>query len=203
MGKEFPSAYGGRPCEPVIAFVVEPEQIRLMKKETGGVNLQISIAQQRLRVRRAGKTERSFPVSTSRFGIGMEEGSYKTPTGHFRIAQKIGAGEPHDTAFKARVPLRPSAEMLRADDLVMSRILWLDGLEPHNQNTFDRYIYIHGTNHEEDIGKPASHGCIRMRNADVAALFELVDEGTPVVIAAPAPRTRAGERARKSLRRGV
>jgi lipoprotein-anchoring transpeptidase ErfK/SrfK len=172
-------------------------------KKSGHPSIHISVARQQLVLKRGRAIERIFPISTSKYGLGQEEGSFKTPIGRFRIAKKIGAGEPHDTAFKARVPLRPSAEMLRADDLVMSRILWLDGLEPHNQNTFDRYIYIHGTNHEEDIGKPASHGCIRMRNADVAALFELVDEGTPVVIAAPAPRTRAGERARKSLRRGV
>ena len=66
----------------------------------------------------------------------------------------------------------------------MTRILWLDGLDPENANTHERFIYIHGTNHEESIGEPASHGCIRMRNADVAALFEEVRIGTPVVIKA-------------------
>jgi lipoprotein-anchoring transpeptidase ErfK/SrfK len=70
------------------------------------------------------------------------------------------------------------------DDLVMSRILWLDGLEEHNANTRDRYIYIHGTNHEHKIGEPASHGCIRMTNVDVIELFDLVDEQTPVIIEA-------------------
>jgi lipoprotein-anchoring transpeptidase ErfK/SrfK len=64
----------------------------------------------------------------------------------------------------------------------MSRILWLDGLEEHNANTRERFIYIHGTKHENKIGEPASHGCIRMRNADVIELFDLVDEDTPVVI---------------------
>jgi lipoprotein-anchoring transpeptidase ErfK/SrfK len=65
---------------------------------------------------------------------------------------------------------------------VVSRILWLDGLEDHNANTRERFIYIHGTKHEDKIGNPASHGCIRMRNADVIDLFDLVDEDTPVVI---------------------
>ena len=68
------------------------------------------------------------------------------------------------------------------DDLVMSRILWLDGTDEHNANTRERFIYIHGTKHEDKIGTLASHGCIRMRNADVVDLFELVDETTPVVI---------------------
>ena len=151
-------------------------------------------------LKRGRTVERIFPISTSKFGLGTEEGSFKTPTGRFRIAQKIGAGGAVDSAFKARVPLRPTAEMLRADDLVMCRILWLDGVESRNSNTFDRYIYIHGTNHEEQIGTAASHGCIRMRNADVAELFDLVEVDTPVVIAADTAAGRAIKRARKSLR---
>ena len=170
-------------------------------KKSGQPSIHVSVAKQQLALKRGRAVERTFSISTSKYGLGAEEGSFKTPTGRFRIAEKIGAGQPHDIAFKARVPLRPSAEMLGADDLVMSRILWLDGVESHNQNTFDRYIYIHGTNHEEEIGKPASHGCIRMRNADVAELFDRVEIGTPVVIAAPKPRRRAAKRARKSLRR--
>ena len=86
------------------------------------------------------------------------------------------------TIFLSRVPLGPDDPLPPTDDLVMSRILWLDGLEDHNANTRDRYIYIHGTKHENQIGRPASHGCIRMRNADVVELFDLVDEGTPVFI---------------------
>jgi lipoprotein-anchoring transpeptidase ErfK/SrfK len=170
-----------------------------VKKST---SIQISVPKQLLRLKRGRVTERSYPISTSKYGLGAEEGSFKTPTGRFRIAEKIGAGEPLDTAYKARVPLRPSPELLASDDLVMARILWLDGLEPENANTFDRYIYIHGTNHEEQIGTPASHGCVRMRNADIAELYELVEIGTPVVIAAPTPRGRVRKSAKKSLRRG-
>ena len=125
---------------------------------------------------------RSYPVSTSRFGIGAEEGSMKTPTGRFRVAQKIGDGLPSDTAFQSRVPLKPGDTLPPTNDLVMSRILWLDGLDEHNSNTHDRFIYIHGTKHENKIGMPASHGCIRMRNSDVVELFELVDEGAQVII---------------------
>jgi L,D-transpeptidase YbiS len=163
-------------------------------------SIHISVAQQRLTLREGRRNVRAFAISTSQFGLGSEEGSFKTPTGRFRIAQKIGGGLPNDTAFRARVPLQPTPEMLQADDLVMSRILWLDGVEPHNANTFDRYIYIHGTNHEDRIGEPASHGCIRMRNADVAELFDMVEIGTPVTIAPPRSRT-SSEKSRKQLRR--
>ncbi len=108
----------------------------------------------------------------------------KTPTGRFRVAEKIGEGMPVGTVFKSRRPIKATKKLLREEDLVMTRILWLDGLEPGNANTHSRYIYIHGTNHEECIGEPASHGCIRMRNADLVELFEQVTTGTPVVIKA-------------------
>lgn len=108
----------------------------------------------------------------------------KTPTGRFRIVETIGAGLPVGTVFKNREPVKATKKMLRDEDLVMTRILWLEGLDPGNANTHDRYIYIHGTNHEENIGEPASHGCIRMLNADLVELFELVGRDTPVAIKA-------------------
>jgi lipoprotein-anchoring transpeptidase ErfK/SrfK len=83
-----------------------------------------------------------------------------------------------------RVPLRPGEAPPPTEDFVTSRILWLDGLDEQNANTRDRFVYIHGTKHEDKIGMAASHGCVRMRNADVIELFEMVDEGTPVVIEA-------------------
>ncbi|PYK94644.1 MAG: murein L,D-transpeptidase [Verrucomicrobia bacterium] len=150
--------------------------------QSGRTKIDISIPDQRLIVRRGDETLRSYPVSTSRFGLGTEEGSMKTPTGRFRIAAKIGGNAPSGTVFLSRVPLRPGDPLPPTEDLVMSRILWLDGLEEHNANTRERFIYIHGTKHEDKIGSPASHGCIRMRNADVIDLFDLVDEDTPVVI---------------------
>ncbi len=128
------------------------------------------------------KPIRSYPVSTSRFGIGTEEGSMKTPTGRFRVAEKIGGGLPSDAVFQSRVPLKPDDPLPPTEDLVMSRILWLDGLDEDNANTRDRFIYIHGTKHEDKIGRPASHGCIRMRNIDIVDLFELVDEDAHVTI---------------------
>jgi lipoprotein-anchoring transpeptidase ErfK/SrfK len=145
-------------------------------------SIHVSIRDQRLTLKEADRLVRSYPVSTSRFGIGTEQGSMKTPTGQFRVAEKIGAEFPNGTIFRSRVPLDPSEPPPQTEDLVLSRILWLDGLDEHNANTRDRYIYIHGTRHEDKIGMPASCGCVRMRNADVIELFDLVDEGTPVVI---------------------
>jgi len=145
-------------------------------------NIHISIRDQRLTLMEDEIPIRNYPVSTSRFGIGTEEGSMKTPTGRFRVAEKIGGGLPSDAVFQSRVPLKPGDQLPPTEDLVMSRILWLDGLDEHNANTRDRFIYIHGTKHEDKIGRPASHGCVRMRNIDVIDLFELVDEGAHVTI---------------------
>lgn len=145
-------------------------------------NIHISIRDQRLTLMEDEMPIRNYPVSTSRFGIGTEEGSMKTPTGRFRVAEKIGGGLPSDAVFQSRVPLKPGDQLPPTEDLVMSRILWLDGLDEHNANTRDRFIYIHGTKHEDKIGRPASHGCVRMRNIDVVDLFELVDEGAHVTI---------------------
>lgn len=150
--------------------------------QTPQPKIDISIRRQRLALKRGRKIVRTFPISSSRFGLGAEEGSMKTPLGQFRIAEKIGHGEPPGTIFQARIPLKPDDPLPDTTDFVTSRILWLDGLEEDNANTHDRFIYIHGTKHEDKIGTPDSHGCIRMRNEDVIELFELVDEGTPVTI---------------------
>jgi L,D-transpeptidase YbiS len=145
-------------------------------------SIHVSIRDQRLTLKEDEKPIRSYPVSTSRFGVGTEQGSMKTPTGRFRLAEKIGGDVPAGTIFQSRVPLKPGDPLPPTEDFVTSRILWLDGLDEHNANTRDRFIYIHGTKHESEIGSPASHGCIRMRNADVVELFDLVDDGTSVVI---------------------
>ena len=153
-------------------------------KKSAQARIHISVRAQELTLKRGRKTLATYPVSTSRFGLGSKEGSMKTPTGQFRIAEKIGDGMPLGTVFKSRRPVKAAKKLLREEDLVMTRILWLDGLGARNANTHERFIYIHGTNHEESIGEPASHGCIRMRKADLVELFELVDRGTPVVIKA-------------------
>lgn len=121
-------------------------------------------------------------VSTSALGMGCESGSYKTPTGLFRICEKIGDGNPAETVYRGRQPVNDTEPFGSDADLIMSRILWLDGREPQNANTKERFIYIHGTNQEQLVGSPASHGCIRMRNADMIELFRMVDVGTEVEI---------------------
>src|SRR5437899_9607607 len=145
-------------------------------------SIQVSIRDQQRTLKENEHPIRTYPVSTSRFGIGTEEGSFKTPIGRFCVAKKIGSDMPNGTVVVGRVPLQAGEGLPSTEDLVMSRILWLDGLDEQNANTRDRFVYIHGTQHEGKIGTAASHGCVRMRNADVIELFEMVNEGTPVVI---------------------
>ncbi len=150
--------------------------------------LRVSVARQTLELLdpRSGATLRRYPVSTSRFGLGTEPGSLRTPLGRFRVGEKFGAGAPLGTVFRAREPawdVDPAAALASAEaDLVLTRVLWLEGMDPHNANTRGRYIYLHGTNHEALLGRPASHGCVRMANADVAELFELVPTGAELTI---------------------
>jgi lipoprotein-anchoring transpeptidase ErfK/SrfK len=151
-------------------------------KRAGLRRIHISVRDQLLSVKQGDRVVRRYPISSSRFGLGVEEGSMKTPPGRFRIAEKIGAGAAPGTIFRSRVPLKPEEPLPSTEDWITSRILWLDGLDEQNANTRERLIYIHGTKHEDQIGSPASHGCIRMRNRDVIELFDLVEEGTPVVI---------------------
>lgn len=150
----------------------------------------VTVARQTLRVMDGRKVIVSFPVSTSQFGLGSEEGSLKTPTGRFRIAQKIGDDAAPWTIFRSRRNTGRIASAGGSEDLVLTRILTLDGLEPGNANTLGRYIYIHGTNQEDLIGSPASHGCVRMRNADMIALHELATQGMQVEIIGPRKRKK-------------
>lgn len=161
-----------------------------MKQHTA---IRISAADQRLDLTTADGKHRSYPISTSRLGLGFKEGSHKTPTGRFRIGEKIGGGMPLDSVFKGRKRVAIRAADHPRDDLIMARILWLDGIGKRNANTRQRYIYIHGTNHERDVGRATSHGCVRMRNADVAELFDLVEVGTPVTITRATTQRRGGE----------
>lgn len=149
--------------------------------------IRIDLSRQELALEASGTILFRCPVSSGKAGVGFEEGSGKTPTGRFRICRKIGEGEPADTIFLSRLPAGhyPAALPEGLDehsDLLLTRILWLDGLEPENANTRERYIYIHGTNHPERLGTPDSHGCIRLSPADMLALFGLVEEGTAVSI---------------------
>lgn len=143
----------------------------------------VSIPDQKMLVLTDGKPSAMYPVSTSKFGSGDREGSYATPLGHLCVRRKIGGGSPLGTVFHSR---KPTGEVLPPNapgrDPIVTRILWLDGLEDHNRNAFSRCIYIHGTPQEEMIGTPASYGCIRMKSADVAKLYDLVGHGAHVII---------------------
>jgi len=122
-----------------------------------------------------------YPVSTSQFGLGDHPGTCATPLGRLTVAQKIGDGAPLGMVFKNR---RPTGEILVPNapgrDPIVTRILWLKGVEPQNRNAYGRCIYIHGTPVENQIGKPVSYGCIRMRSQDVLHLFTTVGVGTRV-----------------------
>lgn len=133
-----------------------------------------------------------YSVSTSKFGVGNRSGSEQTPLGLHRIKDKLGGAMPINEVFIGRVPHGNLDECKERgvdlpDDVIMSRIMWLEGMEPgRNQggyvDTYQRYIYIHGTNHEDSMGTPSSIGCIRMRNQDIVDLFRLVDIGSEVLI---------------------
>jgi L,D-transpeptidase catalytic domain len=141
----------------------------------------VSVADQAMDLYYRDQFVARYPVSTSQFGVGDNPGTCATPLGHLKIAAKIGEGAPLGMVFKDR---RPTGEVLVPNapgrDPIVTRILWLKGLEPQNRNAYGRYIYIHGTPVENQIGKPASYGCIRMRSQDILHLFTTVGVGTPV-----------------------
>lgn len=137
-----------------------------------------------------GALVRRYACSTSKFGLGFEPGSNKTPTGRFRVAEKHGDEAPAGMTFKSRVATGKFGREDDETDHVQTRIFWLEGLDADNANTKARYIYIHGTNAESQLGTPASHGCVRMGNVDIIDLYESVPVGTPVEISAEAEPKR-------------
>lgn len=130
-----------------------------------------------------------YPVSTAAAGIGGAEGSMRTPPGWHRIHGRIGGASPAGAVFESRLPTGAVWRgEPREEDLILSRILTLDGLEDGVNrgpgcDSLARYVYIHGTNHEGSLGRPASHGCVRMASADLIALFDCVAAGDAVLIA--------------------
>ena len=140
--------------------------------------MHISVDDQKMLVTDKGQPVATYPVSTSKFGLSSAPNSYGTPLGKHRVVRKIGQGVPPGAVFKSR---RFTGEVLPVNapgrDPIVTRILWLDGKEGRNRNSFGRYIYIHGTPEERNIGQPVSYGCIRMRSCDVIALFDRVGLG--------------------------
>ena len=150
---------------------------------SAGREIVISVPDQELAVLDRGKLAARYSVSTSKFGIGDSSGSYRTPLGVLFVSGKFGDKLPSGTVIKNRVP---TGEIVNANapgrDAIVSRVIWLRGMESQNRAAHDRCIYIHGTREEKRIGKPASFGCIRMRSRDVIALYDLVHIGMHVAI---------------------
>lgn len=179
----------GAPSPPASPDAPEPSPAPKAPLER---SLLVDVSQQRLQLTLPSGERKVWPISTAARGTGSASGSLKTPLGRHRISERFGAGAPLGTVFRARANTGEIAEIHTGEvdveeDLVLTRILWLEGLEEGKNrgpgiDSKARYIYIHGTNEEGLIGRPASHGCVRMKNADVVELFELVKIGDPVLI---------------------
>jgi len=158
--------------------------------------IEIFIKKQKLIFSRNSKTVKEYSISTAKEGAGCEEGSEKTPIGDHRVCEKIGSGAAIGTVFQGRkntgiisriYKKRNDYPYLEEGDCVTTRILLLEGLEDgvnkgEGVDTHQRCVYIHGTPYEYSIGKPFSHGCIRMKNKDIAELFEFAEEGEKVFV---------------------
>lgn len=156
------------------------------------LRIDIDLSEQTLQLLDNDRPLKTYRVSTAANGPGEMSGSLCTPRGRHEIAEKIGGDAPPNTVFVGRVP---TGETWSADyaasqpkrDWILTRILWLRGLDEGvncggEVDTYNRYIYIHGTPDTSEMGKPGSIGCVRMQNDDVIELFDQVEEGTEVVI---------------------
>tara|TARA_B110000438_G_scaffold283544_1_gene311661 strand:- start:459 stop:1091 length:633 start_codon:yes stop_codon:yes gene_type:complete len=143
----------------------------------------VSVRDQKMLLIKEGQAVKTYPVSTSKFGLGSQRGSYRTPLGNHVIAKKIGGGAPKGTVFTSR---RRTRSIVKPNtpgrDPIVTRILWLSGRDRHNQSTYGRCVYIHGTSEEHKIGRPASYGCIRMKSKDIIDLYRRVGVGAGVKI---------------------
>ena len=158
------------------------------------IKILVDISEQRLYLKSGEQTLVSYPISTSKYGEGSKENSFKTPLGNHIIKEKIGENAPINTIFISRINTKNIASIENKpknteNDYVTSRIMWLEG-EENGVNkgpgidSYERYIYIHGTHEEGLIGVKASHGCIRMFNIDVIDLYDRIYNGTKVIIRA-------------------
>ncbi|MBT8044184.1 MAG: L,D-transpeptidase [Verrucomicrobiae bacterium] len=148
-----------------------------------GSGIVISVKDQKMLLVKSGEPVKTYPVSTSKFGLGNQPGSKRTPLGRMEVAKKIGGGAPAGAVFKSR---KRTGEILPPNapgrDPIISRIIWLRGNETSNRDTFRRFIYIHGTPEEYRIGHKASYGCIRMKSRDVIDLYRQLGVGSKVHI---------------------
>lgn len=179
------------PTETIANFLSEYLNLKY-KDRNFDKYMYVSIKHQRLYLIVNDSTIKKYSISTATKGIGSKINSQKTPPGLHTISRKIGDNVPIGGLFQSRIYTGKKATILtdkqKTDgDYITTRIMWLQGEEPglnkgRSVDSYNRYIYIHGTAEEGYIGEPASHGCIRMKNTDVAELYDLVDEGTPILI---------------------
>lgn len=158
------------------------------------LTIEIDISKQRLFLLNNMVIVRSYPISSSKYGEGSTQNSFKTPLGNHVIKEMIGRDAIKNTIFTSRINTKRQADIIHDltnsdNDYVTTRIMWLDGQEEGKNkgkgvDSYKRYIYIHGTHEEGLIGQKASHGCIRMFNSDVIELFNDVKKGTKVYIKA-------------------
>ncbi len=150
---------------------------------SNGLLLVLSVAEQTMALTQNGREVKKYTISTSAYGTGSTRGSNKTPLGMHKVNERIGEGEPEGRRFISRKPVNQivnadQRRQAKSEDMVLTRILWLSGLEDGinrggNVDSHSRCIYIHGTDQEQLLGNPSSHGCIRMSNSDVIDLFSL------------------------------
>jgi hypothetical protein len=166
-----------------LLLVIAPAYASSIPAPTLNTRVIISVRDQKLMLMESGVVAATYSISTSKYGLGDNWGSLATPLGLLQVAQKIGDHAPIGAVFHNR---RWTGEVLQPNtpgrDPVMTRIICLRGLELANSHAFSRCIYIHGTNEEKLLGRPASFGCIRMRSIDVVALYSQLPLGTPVEI---------------------
>jgi len=171
-----------RPLSVALCLLVVPAWHAFAQLEAAD-RVIISVRDQKLMLVQSGFAVATYPVSTSKYGLGDGWGSLTTPLGLLQVAQKIGDRAPSGAVFHNR---RWTGEILAANtpgrDPIITRIIWLRGLEPTNAHAFSRCIYIHGTPQEKIIGRPASYGCVRMKSSDVTALYDRVPLGAIVQI---------------------
>ena len=169
---------------PRLAFIAAVIAASSLDSYAGGPpQIVVSVADQEMALIAWGKVVKRFPVSTSKFGTGDTVGSYRTPLGQTFVSAKIGDRLPAGAVIKNR---NPTGEVVNANapgrDAIVSRVIWLRGMDGTTANTRERCIYIHGTAEEWLIGRRASYGCIRMRSKDVIALYSLIHVGDHVRI---------------------
>jgi L,D-transpeptidase YbiS len=145
--------------------------------------LVVTVSEQRARLWAGEELIFTCVCSTSKYGLGNGPGTFRTPLGRHVIAQKIGEEAAWGTIFKSREPIGHwQSDQITEDDLITTRLMWLRGAERQNDQSYGRYIYLHGTNQEHRLGTAASHGCVRFTNHDIIELFQHLAVGDEVVI---------------------